>query len=494
MSYKNPILHGFNPDPSICFDDDKYVMVCSSFEYFPGIPIYTSYDLVNWERSGYVLTDSNCINLKSIKNSQGLFAPTIRFYEGTYFVVCTNINEGNFICSTTDLKNGWSNPTWIDTPRGIDPSLIFDKGKCYYQLTVFKDKNSIIQFEIDPTTGTRLSPIININKGCGGRDVEAPHIFKKDDWYYLVLAEGGTREGHMVTIQRSKDIYGPFEACPRNPILSNRDVKKSLQSVGHGDFIEDKNGKWWIVSLATRPIQHRTLLGRETILLPVEWEDGWPLVNKTGHADLYIQTNRLVCNLVNQVFTENRFSPESFRFLALEPEWNSDKSTLSIVNENEELRIPNKKPVSFISVSQEDYYFDFTTEIRRPTFDGKLGIAIYKDDNHYAEFGVSSESNTYSIYSMVTVSDLKVEKNQSIDSVDNLKINVKGDESCYRIRITSDNHSFAFSIATRHFTKEVSDSQFTGVQIGLFSRSKNGIAMFNNTRLHYEQKEQNQNN
>lgn len=491
MEINNPIIKGFNPDPSICFDGRNYFIVTSSFEYFPILSIYKSNNLIDWEKVGTVIKDENALDLINIKNSQGLFAPTIRYYEGTYFVVGTNITQGNFICYTKNPEENWSDPIWIDCPFGIDPSLTFIDQTCYYQLTKAGNENEIIQFEINPFSGEILSEIKMISHGNGGRDVEAPHVFKKDDWYYLVLAEGGTREGHMVTIQRSKNIWGPYESHPQNPILTNRNVKLPLQSVGHADFIEDEYGDWWLVALATRPNKHFTLLGRETILLPVEWEKDWPIVNKNGTATSEIVIERSIGKKENKQGTEkpNFFNEKEVKTLALPIDYSFDKKDVTIKNKGSIIKLPKDYGVSYLSVSQADFDFKFSAHLKTSELqNGKFGLMIYKDDVHYCKFGLEKDRSAFSWFVDKQVLDLNIRERKEISSSNSEYVMcLKGNKERYSLSIKNKREKTKTedSIQTRHFTTEVSSSKFTGVQIGLFVESEIGVTTFYNTEGYY---------
>lgn len=292
--YKNPILPGMYPDPSICKAGDDYYLINSSMGYFPGIPISHSKDLVNWEQIGYVLTTKEQLPLESSAGfggiSGGIMAPTIRFHNGTFYVISTNLTKfKNFIVTAKDPKGPWSAPIWIDIPgMAIDPSLFFDDdGKVYLTVTPdFSKLEGIRLAQIDVTTGKLLTPLKSIWNGTGGWSPEGPHMFKKDGWYYLLMAEGGTEYGHKVVIARSKNIDGPYDADPANPILTHiRRVTQnsSIQGVGHPDIVQASDGSWWMVVLAFRHRSMHHLLGRETFIAPVEWtKDEWPVVNKNG--------------------------------------------------------------------------------------------------------------------------------------------------------------------------------------------------------------------
>ena len=324
--YKNPILCGFNPDPSICRVGEDFYLVTSSFEFFPGVPLYHSRNLSDWTQVGFCLDSEKKLNLQNCKASGGIYAPVIRYHEGTFFMTTTNVSDkGNLIVYTTDPKDGWSDPQWVDQ-GGIDPSLFFDEdGKVYYTTTGnLEDGTSMIQMcEIDPFTGTKLSSSRVINFGCNDKYPEGPHIYKKDGSYYLLLAEGGTEYGHMVTIQRANTPWGPYEPCPHNPILTHRDDSRGeICCTGHGDLIEDQNGNWWMVCLGVRQIQgeygnlmlHH--LGRESFLAPVLWtEDGWPIVGENGKISLCMEgelPGEGAADLNQKMIFRDDFSTENF--------------------------------------------------------------------------------------------------------------------------------------------------------------------------------------
>lgn len=281
MKYENPIIRGFNPDPSICRMGEDYYLVTSSFEYFPGLPIYHSRDLVNWKQIGNCLQRAEEFPLNHVKDSGGVWASTIRYHEGVFYVTATLEKYGNFIVSTKDPAGTWSAPVWVPV-GGIDPSLFFEDGKVYYctNFSAHPGTEEITLEEIELQTGKLLTEPLTIWNGIGGGFLEAPHIYRVGEWYYLLAAEGGTNFNHMVTCARSRSIWGPYENCPNNPILTNvHDTSKEVQCAGHGDLVQDQFGNWWMVHLATR-LCRRTMtnLGRETFLMPMTWKDGWPVV------------------------------------------------------------------------------------------------------------------------------------------------------------------------------------------------------------------------
>lgn len=290
MQYNNPVIPGFYPDPSICRVRDDYYLVTSSFEYFPGVPIFHSKDLVHWNQIGHCLTSEQQLSLANAWSSGGIFAPTIRYHDGWFYMTTTNTNGiGNFYVKSLQPGGPWSDPIKVEQ-SGIDPSLFFDKdGRVYFQSsTTESEGHGIYQCEIDIETGKRLTEARLIWQGTGGAHPEGPHLYKMNGYYYLMIAEGGTEYGHMVTIARSTDPYGPYESCPYNPILSNRSLYSSIHATGHADLVQAHDGSWWAVCLGIRPVSYpkRHHLGREIFLAPVNWTtDGWPLLGNHGRIE-----------------------------------------------------------------------------------------------------------------------------------------------------------------------------------------------------------------
>lgn len=287
-NYQNPILRGCYPDPAICRVGEDYFLVTSTFSYFPGIPIFHSRDLVHWKQLGHCLDRKSQLDLAGRGIKDGIWAPGISHNDGLFYVTATHMKKGgggNFIVTSTDAAGPWSDPLWVDQP-GIDPSLYFDdEGKCYYLTTHClpgRSRNDIIMSQIDLKTGQRLTEMVPLWTGIGELAPEGPHLYKIGGWYYLMIAEGGTYGGHMENIARSKSLWGPYEACPRNPILTHRnDHHLPIQFAGHADLVELPDGNWWMVHLGVRCSSYQKQhLGRETFLVPVSWDkEGWPLVN-----------------------------------------------------------------------------------------------------------------------------------------------------------------------------------------------------------------------
>ncbi|WP_438444492.1 glycoside hydrolase family 43 protein [Gorillibacterium sp. sgz5001074] len=294
--FRNPVIPGFNADPSVCRVGDDYYLVTSTFEYFPGVPIYHSKDLVYWRQIGNVLDRPSQLDLDGTPCSKGIYAATIRYHEGTFYMITTFVESvtgarRNFYVTAADPAGPWSDPVWLPEAPGIDSSLFFDDGKCYVMANrqppagqQYPKHMEIWMQELDLKEQRLTGPKFSLWDGAMKfiHAQEGPHLYKIDGWYYLLIAEGGTGHTHSVTIARSESITGPYEGCKMNPILTHRHLghRHPITNVGHADLVETQNGEWWMVCLGSRPYggPYRNL-GRETFLVPVAWEEGWPVVN-----------------------------------------------------------------------------------------------------------------------------------------------------------------------------------------------------------------------
>jgi alpha-N-arabinofuranosidase len=295
--YVNPILAGFYPDPSIVRAGDDYYLVTSSFSYFPGIPIFRSRDLVHWTQIGHVLDRPSQLALDERGISQGIYAPTIRYHDGTFYLITTCAGcGGNFIVTATNAVGPWSDPIWLRDVDGIDPSMFFDDdGRVYIvnngpppEAPRYSGHRAIWMQEFDLRSRQMVGPrTVLVN---GGVDItkkpiwiEAPHILKVSGRYYLICAEGGTASQHSEVVFRSDSVRGPYMPYSGNPILTQRQLSPSrpapVTSTGHADFVETPQGEWWAVFLGVRPYgPDLTNIGRETFMLPVRWRGGWPII------------------------------------------------------------------------------------------------------------------------------------------------------------------------------------------------------------------------
>ncbi|KAK5658424.1 hypothetical protein OQA88_1813 [Cercophora sp. LCS_1] len=282
-SFQNPVLAGWHSDPSCIQTNGTFYCVASTFISFPGLPVYASRDLIDWKLISHVWTRESqfpSYSWKTEGQQQGMYAATIRLHDGVFYVICEYLgvpgkNAGVLFRTTNPYDDAsWSDALTFVAPK-IDPDLFFDDdGK------VWVATQGIQVQEMDINTG-KMGPMIPLWNGTGGVWPEGPHIYKKDGWYYLLIAEGGTATDHAVTIARAKSITGPYTAYAKNPILTNRGTHQYFQTVGHADLFQDAAGNWWGMALATRsgPAYESYPMGRETVLFPVSWPKGeWPIL------------------------------------------------------------------------------------------------------------------------------------------------------------------------------------------------------------------------
>ena len=278
--YRNPVLRGFHPDPSVVRVGEDYYLVNSSFVHFPGLPVYHSRDLVHWRLIGHAAENLELSGLAGLPGGYGYWAPDISYSRGRFWVVATLRRDTvpyrlQMITSAEDPRGPWTAPRFLPLD-GIDPSLFEDTdGRRYILLNP-----GAILTEVDEA-GNLISEPEMIFFGDARIKPEGPHLLKRDGWYYLFLAEGGTGPEHMETVMRSRSLHGPYEACPFNPILSRRNPFSPVGRSGHGKMVSTPDGRWFMVYLCGRSVEGRTVMGRETALDPVQWTaDGWPMVNR----------------------------------------------------------------------------------------------------------------------------------------------------------------------------------------------------------------------
>jgi len=312
---ENPIRPGFYPDPSIVRYEDAYYMVNSSFLYFPCIPISKSYDLVNWETVGHAVEDPTYIDFSIYSQGRGLWAPDISYSNGRFYIVATlrgdddmELTHRQMVVWSEKPEGPYSKPVFIDE-KGIDPSLFHDDDGKHYML--FNTSVKILPLSDDCLSAA--GPVRVLFEGCTKIKTEGPHLLKRNGYYYLIMAEGGTGDGHMITCARARSLDGPFEECPHNPLLTQRDSAAYLQRTGHGKFFVGPNGEWYTLFLCSRKNGGKySLLGRETSLAKVAWDDDdWPVINEGNGPLEELTVNYNVSKLPEKEITIDFSNPFS---------------------------------------------------------------------------------------------------------------------------------------------------------------------------------------
>jgi beta-xylosidase len=404
-TFTNPILPGWHSDPSCIRVDDTFLCVTSTFIAFPGLPIYASKDLRNWKLISHVWNRESQLpglSWNTTQQQQGMYAATIRQHEGEVYVVCEYLNPPGPITGVLfKTSDPWDDAAWSDPlifrPKKIDPDLFWDDDGTLYVAT-----QGIILQSLDTTTGELSQPPISLWNGTGGVWPEGPHIYKKDGYYYLLIAEGGTAEDHSITIARSRNLTGPYEAYAGNPILTARDTQNYFQTVGHGDLFQDEAGSWWGVGLATRsgPAYEIYPMGRETVLFPVTWEEGkWPVLQtvegEMSGCSSMPAVNRdvpgegaFVSDPDVYDFKANSSIPKHFIYWRV-PRKNAFKITgkgLQITPSRANLtgipfgavELTGQRGLSFIGRRQTDTLFTYSVDVSRPqSADQEAGVTIF---------------------------------------------------------------------------------------------------------------------
>ena len=472
LSYNNPIIPGSYPDPSICRVGNDYYIVNSSFEYFPGLPIHHSKDLVNWNLIGYGLhRDDQCsgeMNLVDVQTDGGIHAPSIRYHDGLFYIITTNVYSPgpqqptemiNFIITAEQVEGPWSNPHIIEGAPGIDPDIIFDDGKVWYVGTHvpekpnFNGEGEIWLQELDLDDWSLKGERYFLWRGAlyYGTWAEGPHIYKRNGFYYLLIAEGGTSLEHAVMVSVSDNVKGPYVPNARNPILTSRHLSNDywVNSIGHADLLELADGRWYMVALGIRSeIDTYSNMGRETHLIPVTWEEEpfewkydkiekewsdlpdkerfeklrrvnyeWPVCSPlTGRVERSFPLPFPASSQVNKESFRDNFDSETLNL-----EWNfrrvPQKGTYLMNNKDGYLRlfssknvIENRKSCSLLGIRQIETDFEFSVKmLYNPSIpEVQAGVSLFQKDDNYLTFTIERDREQNIILKLVSKEQKKV--------------------------------------------------------------------------------------
>ncbi|HHX80101.1 MAG TPA: glycoside hydrolase family 43 protein [Acholeplasmataceae bacterium] len=483
---KNPIIRGFFPDPSVCRGhDDAYYLVVSSFEYYPLIPIFRSEDLVNWKIINFALTSKNLspLSIEDLPDSQGIFAPTIRYDGKRYYVLSTMFNTNkkkftqNFLTFTEDPFATWSQPILFDID-GIDPSIYIEDNIGYIHYASWNDERSVVkQIEFDLNTFEASQPK-ELCFGSGGRDPEAPHIFKKDGRYYLLMAEGGTREGHMVTMFYSDSVWGPFIPYEKNPILTHRNfANHPFQNIGHADFVQSKEGEWYLFVLGVRPkgiLRHN--MGREVFIKPFNWDDFWPKMSETVNPYESMNIKQKRENEIHYRWQELKEVPYEWCSIRADYHTFTKFSDLGLVINAKETGINDSGQPTLLLRRKEEYYFEFRTTIDLANSSGENGLLILNGSHNYVTVLINEKKE---IRIRKQCYDLVQTEVYLINASETITLMISGDKDYYYFGIKEGEVTKILTkIRNELLATEVTASPFTGVMYGIYAKGDKTKGVF----------------
>ena len=419
-SYRNPILAGFYSDPSVTRAGDRFYLVSSTFTYFPGIPVFESTDLVHWEQVSNAISRRSELDFDGLGVSRGVFAPDIEFHDGIFYVFNTAVDSGgNYFVTAKHPAGPWSAPVWLKDLDGIDPSVFFDDDGKAYLLNNGPPEGTprysghraiwIQEFQVD--TGKLVGPRkVLIDGGVDPAKkpiwIEGPHLYRRNGWYYLMCAEGGTGPQHSEVILRARSPWGPFVPYEDNPILTQRDLAPNraapIENAGHADLIEAPDGSWWAIFLGSRTYggtHYNT--GRETFLLPVTWKNDWPVILPKGEAIPYVVRGPAQMGIKSQAPATGNFTwRDDFDTPLLKPEWSYVRVPPrkwavvrnprgGLVIHPQATALESLKSPSFLARRQQHTSFEASTAFVAPRTGGvAAGMVAFQSEDFWYFLGV----------------------------------------------------------------------------------------------------------
>jgi alpha-N-arabinofuranosidase len=504
--YRNPVLAGFHPDPAITRANGRYYLVSSTFTFFPGIPVFESEDLVHWKQIGNVIDRPGQLDFDGLGVSRGVFAPTIEFHDGVFYVLNTAVDSGgNFIATATDPAGPWSDPIWLPTIGGIDPSIFFDDDGRTYILNNdapqgtprYEGHRAIWMQELDLANRAPIGPRkIMIDGGVDPSKnpiwIEGPHLYKRDGWYYLMCAEGGTSVDHSQVILRSRTVWGPYQPYEHNPILTQRDLPRGridpVINAGHADLVEGLDGSWWAIFLASRSYDEVHFnTGRETYLLPVQWKDGWPVILERGREIPYANAGpSFMARDSSQAPLSGNFTwRDDFDAPKLQSAWLHVRVPKSqwtdLVSTSGKLAIKplpegldTLKNPSFLARRQQHRDFEASTSLSVPAEEGTdAGIAAFQNENHWYFLGVRrTGEGTQLFLQKDSGADPQTIASMVIAPGNELKLRIEGKDGAYSFGYDADGKGWRWLRQDQDGTMLSTDvaGGFVGVVLGPYAR------------------------
>ncbi len=414
---KNPILPGFNPDPSIIRVEDDYYIATSTFEWFPGVQIHHSKDLANWKLIHHPLNRKSQLDMTGNPDSGGVWAPCLSHCDGTFFLVYTDVKELRsnykasrcFLVTSDSIDGDWSEPVRLPV-SGFDQSLFHaPDGRKYLTWMVWNDRpganpfHGILIQEYDHETRKLLGSPRQIFAGTELGCTEGPHLYYINGYYYLMTAEGGTGWDHAVTMARSKDLFGPYQVYPKNPVFTSKSkAGAELKRAGHGSLVDTPDGRWFVAHLCSRPIPNRgcSTMGRESALQEVIWtEDGW-IQNVSGNNapssefTPLIETEQIKDRSQHYTFDSPEL-PIDFQTLRLplDETWLSLTERPGLLRLKGELTFCTRGEQALVARRQQAARFTATTciEFSPTSFQERAGLVCYYSSKNYYYAAISND-------------------------------------------------------------------------------------------------------
>ncbi|EWC49049.1 glycoside hydrolase family 43 protein [Xanthomonas citri pv. glycines] len=505
--YRNPVLAGFYPDPSITRVGERYYLVNSTFTYFPAIPVLESTDLVHWTQIGNVVDRREQLDYDGLRMSRGMYAASIRHHDGRFYVVGTSVDSGgNFIASASNPAGPWSPLTWLPSIDGIDPSLFFDSDGSASLLNngppegppLYDGHRAIWMQRFDIAKNAPVGPrkvLLNGGVDLASKPIwiEGPHLYQRDGWYYLSCAEGGTGPQHSQVVLRSRTVWGPYAPAPNNPILTQRDLPAErahpISNAGHVDLVDTPDGQWWAVFLASRPYRgDRYNTGRETFLLPVQWRDGWPSILPAGQPIPYIAKAPagMKAPATQAPLSGNFVWHDDFDHTTLQREWltvrvpKHDVADLRtragwLTLHADARGLDGTGTPAFLARRQQHMRFTASTALEVPTQAGiSAGLAAFQNSTAWYALGIRRDGDAVQVFldkrdgaATTTLAQAR------IPATAQLRLQISGDGGAYSFAFDADGRGWQ-SLHRNDDAGFLSTAQaggFVGSMIGPFAQS-----------------------
>ncbi|KDA06457.1 alpha-N-arabinofuranosidase [Microbacterium sp. CH12i] len=495
---RNPIIPGCFPDPTICRVGEEYFLVTSTFEYQPGLPIQRSRDLVSWELIGHAIDRPGMLDMDGMASSSGLFAPTLRFHDGMFWLVCTLVDQqdasrgGNFLLTATDAAGPWSDPIWLEVD-GIDPSIFFDDdGRIWMHGTRLASdpewfhQTEVWLRELDRETMAFVGEEHILWHGAviGAVWAEGPHLYKIDGTYYLLASEGGTEFHHALSVARADTVTGPYIGNKANPVLTHRQLGHGadLVGVGHADLVQAVDGSWWSVLLAMRPYGgYHYNLGREVFLVPVSWEEGWPvfapgLGRVPREVDVPFASRQTLGVMQGAASGTIRSDDPRWTSLRVQPEQIAEREGDGWVMPLSPATLSDATVTAFLGVRQQHRDVDVVATLSCDLVEGEeIGLVVRQSELDHVRMSMSSSPTGIRIVATHRQAGVDARLGEIwLDGVvsDALELSVRAREQDYELSAARPgDESYVVAVADGRTLDSVATGGFLGVWFGVFGTS-----------------------